>query len=345
MRFILSLLILLAVLAIPTASAQNATYYLTPVDSSVPDCTSTEVELRINTHGLLVAGGQVGLTYDASCANVTNFEFDTWLSPSPYSSWNYPDWDICWDRDGIGMDIDWIIWQDMFSNHDGDLLIGTFTINCSNPSGNCDYCTTELSLTCGEDGCQGCDIFVGDLDGNVLPYNISDNGGTFACGVLSTETFSKPLYKGWNLISLPLVPEDNNASVVLSTVPYDAVYRYDATSKQFESADVMNPGTGYFVHATTDDCIWEYDGAAYNSIDVSLEQGLNMVGWLNCSKDVDALSSISDYYYIARWDAAAEKFEVYNPAAPSAFNDFTTMDRGTGYFISAKQGCTLSESC
>ena len=85
-------------------------------------------------------------------------------------------------------------------------------------------------------------------------------------------------------------------------------------------------------------------------MDISLEQGLNMVGWLNCSKGIDdaddALSSISgDYYYVARWNATAEKFEVYNPAVPSAFNDFTTMNRGTGYFISAKHDCTLSKNC
>ena len=159
------------------------------------------------------------------------------------------------------------------------------------------------------------------------------------------ETFSKTLYAGWSLISLPLTPSDSSVSAVLSGVSYDAVYRYNATSKQFESADVMEPGTGYFVHATSE-CTWEYSGTAYTSVDVSLKQGLNMVGWLNCPKDVDALSSISgDYYYVAQWNATAEKFDVYNPVAPSTFNDFTTMERGTGYFVSAKQECTLSESC
>jgi len=163
----------------------------------------------------------------------------------------------------------------------------------------------------------------------------------------SEEIFSKTLYIGWNLISLPLTPSDNSASVVLSGVSYDAVYRYDATSKEFESTDVMNPGTGYFVHATSD-CMWTYSGTPpYTSMDLSLKQGLNMAGWLNCLKDVDdALSSISgDYYYVAQWNVTAEKFDVYNPVAPSTFNDFTTMDRGIGYFISAKQDCVLSENC
>ena len=162
---------------------------------------------------------------------------------------------------------------------------------------------------------------------------------------VAEETFSKTLYAGWNLISLPITPSDSSTSAVLSEVSHDAVYQYNATSKQFESTDAMGPGTGYFVHATAES-VWTYSGTPYTSIDISLKQGLNMVGWLNCSKDVNALSSISgDYYYVARWNTSTEKFEVYNPAAPSAFNDFTAMNRGTGYFISAKQGCTLSESC
>ena len=164
------------------------------------------------------------------------------------------------------------------------------------------------------------------------------------------ETFSKDFYVGWNLISLPLTPSDNSASSVLASVweylSVGAVYRYNAETKEFESADTMDPGIGYFVHVTSD-CTWEYSGTPYTSISTELKQGLNMVGWLNCPKDIDdALSSISgECHYVARWNAADQKFEVYNPAAPSAFNDFTTMDQGTGYFISARQDCTLSESC
>ena len=160
------------------------------------------------------------------------------------------------------------------------------------------------------------------------------------------EPFSKTLYVGWNLISLPLTPPDNSTSAVLSGVSQDAVYRYNATSKQFESADVMDPGIGYYVNVTSE-CVWAYSGTPpYTSMDISLKHGLNMVGWLNCLKDIDALSSISgDYYYVACWNTSAEKFEVHNPAVPVAFYDFTTMERGTGYFISAKHDRTLSESC
>ena len=177
-------------------------------------------------------------------------------------------------------------------------------------------------------------------------YGVMDPVEPIICA--DEKPFSKTLYVGWNLISLPLTPGDNSTSSVLASVwdNVDAVYGYNAETKQFESVSAMDLGEGYFVHATAG-CTWEYSGTPYTSMSTSLEPGLNMVGWLNSSKDVgDALSSVSgDYYYVARWNTSAEKFEVYNPAAPSAFKDFTTMDRGTGYFISAKQECALSESC
>jgi hypothetical protein len=178
---------------------------------------------------------------------------------------------------------------------------------------------------------------------NLYPASATLVSGTVACGEQSPETFSKPLYEGWNLISLPLTPDDNSTSAVLSGVS-DVVYRYDATSKEFECPSTMDPGIGYFVYVTTAST-WTYDGYAYTSMDVSLEQGLNMVGWLNCSMDVSGALASVDYNYVARWNANEQRYEVYNPRAPAVFNDFTMLDRGEGYFISAKGECTLSENC
>ncbi len=76
----------------------------------------------------------------------------------------------------------------------------------------------------------------------------------------------------------------------------------------------------------------------------SLVQGLNMVGWTNTSASLPgAFDSIAgNYRYVARWDAPSQSYEVFVPGAPVEFNDFTTMDRGEGYFIAATAGCTLT---
>ena len=158
-----------------------------------------------------------------------------------------------------------------------------------------------------------------------------------------TETFTKPLAFGWNLISLPLTPTDNSVSVVLNGVSQDAVKSYNAATHQFEDATTMDPGIGYFVHVTTEGD-WVYEGTAYTSISAPLSQGLNCVGWTNTSADLpDALLSIDgNYRYVAHWDATSQSYEVYEPNAPAVFNDFDTMDRGVGYFIAATSSCTLT---
>jgi hypothetical protein len=163
---------------------------------------------------------------------------------------------------------------------------------------------------------------------------------------VETENFTKSLPLGWNLISLPLAPLDNSTSAVLgnATIAYNAVKQYDATTKTFVDATTMDPGTGYFVHVTTAGT-WGYEGTAYDSINVSLSQGLNMVGWTNETGSAlpGALSSTGgNYRYVARWNASSQSYEVYLPGAPAVFNDFTTMDRGVGYFIAATSSCMLT---
>jgi len=164
-----------------------------------------------------------------------------------------------------------------------------------------------------------------------------------------TETFTKSLSDGWNLISLPLTADDMTVGSVLASISgsYDSVMRYDSSAHDFVAVadtDTMDPGVGYFVHVTTADD-WVYEGTACNSISVSLSTGLNCVGWTNETGSAlpGALSSIDDSYrYVARWNAGTQSYEVYLPGAPVVFNDFATMDRGEGYFIAATAGCTLT---
>ena len=160
---------------------------------------------------------------------------------------------------------------------------------------------------------------------------------------VETENFTRSLAIGWNLVSLPLTPDDNSTSAVLDTIPYDAVKRYNAAAHQFEEATTMDPGVGYFIHMTAADT-WSYEGTAYESMRVGLSQGLHCIGWANTRADLPgALRSITgSYRYVARWNATSQSYEVYEPNAPSEFNDFDSMERGGGYFIAARAGCMLT---
>jgi hypothetical protein len=54
---------------------------------------------------------------------------------------------------------------------------------------------------------------------------------------------------------------------------------------------------------------------------------------------------LADYQYVARWNAATQKYEVHNPVAPSVFHGFTGMTAGEGYFVSAKSDGSLTIDC
>ena len=342
---VLGIVVLFAVLTVSTASAHVFMKYK-PLETSVPEgeCHSAYVEVWANVSGDDdLKWGQIGFRYDPSCVNVTDHEWGPWVDPS-MTSWNAnPD---CW-----GPGIDWVLFT--FALPVGSTMVGdeamlvNLTVHCESS----EYCETPLELSCGEPGCVvPCQLKLRKSDGTpVSGYTLVN--GTFECG--TPPTFTKHLEPGWNLISLPLTNATDMtvANIIDASLSgsYDALYKYDASAHNFvplSSSDTMENGVGYFIHMTSADT-WTYTGMAYEQMNVSLDPGLNMIGWLNCSENIsDVLSSIAgDYWYVARWNATAQKFEVYNPVAPNGFNDFDTMERGEGYFISMKSAETLTASC
>jgi len=329
-----TLTIVLTVFAISTALATE--FYLVPDDSSVRGYgNTTQVQLRINATQE-IQGVKVTILYDPKCACITDFTFDPEWEDMTRAS--YPGEYIitAYNLDEYGIPVNLSV---------GDYLIGNYTIRCNSTTS----CVTDLIFASSSPHSPTWATDIWAIGVPHVPFT-TDNG-TFTCSQeVEEETFSRDLVKGWNLISLPLSPSDNRTSAVLASVweNVSAVYKFNATSKQFESVvdKTMEPGEGYFVYVTQN-CTWTYSGTPYTSMSIELKKGLNMVGWLNCSKDItDALSSIAgDYWYVAKWNAEEQKFEVYNPVAPPVFNDFNTMERGEGYFISMKSEGALTESC
>jgi len=310
--------------AIPIPDGYDAIIWLEPDPSSAMPGESITVQMWVNT-SVQLAGWADWIYFDPNVVNITNADFTGSPFPSEtgFAHWgNYVR--IC------GMD-EWVC-----EPNTGELLLVTLTLEGINPG------TSQLYHHPDHVEIFDCEF----EDVNAIWVH-----GNFTC-LAPQETFSKELVKGWNLISLPLYnATDMTVANIMSSVSglYDALYRYDASTHSWvplSSSDTMENGVGYFIHMTSAGT-WTYTGSAYTDMNISLQQGLNMIGWLNCSKDIsDALSSIEgDYWYVARWNATAQKFEVYNPVAPPQFNDFTTMERGEGYFISMKSAETLTESC
>ena len=331
--------IVLVVLAAFTAPAAAVNYfYFVPQNSSAEPGDNVIVQLMLHTDETDIGSFACHIDLDTDVVNVTAGE-----------DGDFPDWDY-WN---------WAIKQDpeygpyLFTAGiefggcgPGELQCGIFTLEGVDPG------VSPLAIIRphqpGEPEPHPDPTSVRNTGNDLLPFNWTN--GTFKC-TRPAETFEKELVEGWNLISLPLTADDMTVASVFSSVAgkYDALYRYDAETHSWVALgddDTLENGVGYFIHMT-ESGTWTYQGSAYTTMSISLEPGLNMVGWLNCSKPIDdALSSIEgNYRYVARWNSTAHKFEVYVPGAPSEFNDFNTMERGEGYFISMKTSDTLTASC
>jgi len=331
----------LAVLIVPAAAQEYDIFHLVPENSNChgTGCNTT-VWVKLNTSHSDIDGFQAGIIFDPDVVNVTNVEKgkDDWLFWAWYVD-DYGDKKYVKISGAIG------------PFGPGEVELGKMTLEGNN--------TGLSALHFGNDSELEADrTELANISGTLcgppwMPCDTED--GTFAC----TETFTKHLEPGWNLISPPLF---NNTDMTVANIieesvgtdNYDALYKYNASTHSFvalSSSDTMENGVGYFIHITNPaGADWTYEGAPVTSMDVSMEQGLNMIGWLNCTKRINETSSLAgNSVYVARWNATSQKFEVYEPHAPKPetdmFNDFWTLERGEGYFVAAKTAFTLSESC
>ena len=357
---ILGIVTLVAVLTVSTASA-GVTVYFIPQDISVPEgeghSAYVEVWMEVEDPDS-VKGGQFAIHYDPACVNITKhpvaLEPEGWGPCLDYTvcSWNaYPE---CGGGPGYNMIM--YTWAYPIPHPPfcpSPQMMANFTVECLCS----DYCVSNLSVTCGEDGCSSCPIEVRKPDGTELyPDNVTLVDGTFICGAAPPlATFEKGLVAGWNMISLPLY---NETDMTVTTIigdslsgSYSDLYSYNASTDDFValgSSDTMQNGLGYFIYMTTIDT-WIYSGIPYNRVEVSLSEGLNCIGWTNTSANINAteenaLGSITDKYnYVAQWNnAPSPKYEVYEQHAPDVFNDFWALERGGGYWIAANEDCTLT---
>ena len=321
-RIVFGIVLAVLVLLSGNAAAEHHIFYLDPVDSSCDQGNDVTVWVMANTSNSDINSFQASIIFDPSVVNVTLVERG---SATPWYTWGWNTFDCSDYNCEDGKKILKIGGAELMGGYGpGDIQLGKMTLH-----GEANGISSLHFANQSEAGGHRTEI-ANTSAGVIWPITTED--GTFTCG--SAQNFTKSLPAGWNLISLPLTPTDNSVGVVLDGVLQNAVKQYDATTKTFADATTMDPGIGYFVHVTTAG-IWEYEGMPVSSTSPGLKSGLNMIGVPNCTMDVGTAMGSAGYRYVARWDAAAQEYEVYNPSAPAAFHGFTTMTAGEGYFVSA----------
>ncbi|RLJ03552.1 MAG: hypothetical protein DRP08_03425, partial [Candidatus Aenigmatarchaeota archaeon] len=146
---------------VSSAPAWEKEIYLVPQNSSAPYCNTTEVEVWVNGTGMFQSG-QINLTYNASCANVTNWVRNTDMFP--HGDWNS-------SKPGE----EWITFA-RNDEIDGRYMVGTLTIHCNN---RCN-CSTPLDMVDVHE--VGAAVRHSELfDHNMKPIKTAWRDGKFTC--------------------------------------------------------------------------------------------------------------------------------------------------------------------
>ncbi|MCG2769756.1 MAG: hypothetical protein L6435_15460, partial [Anaerolineae bacterium] len=167
----------------------------------------------------------------------------------------------------------------------------------------------------------------------------------------------------WNLVSVPVRPNDTSAEAVLSTIAgeYDAVYAYDASDEvsPWKQLDPSVPSfandlltidetKGLWLHGTSA-TTWTFPDYTLPAGITPLHLGWNLVGYPSSDARpvAEALASIEGKYtlvYTHDPSDPANPWKTFDPAAPSWSNDLTQMVPGRGYWILITQPCEWSLS-
>ncbi len=160
------------------------------------------------------------------------------------------------------------------------------------------------------------------------------------------------LKQGWNLISIPLIQEEQNLTRVLGSIDgwYDAVQWYDASDiddpwkhhkvgKPYgNDLNKLNETRGFWIHVTRPgDTIFLYNGTLPTSNQtIALHPGWNQVGYpsftrYNRTQGLNNLTFGTHVDAIWTYNAATQKWKELGPL------DY--FEIGRGYWVHAKTKC------
>lgn len=151
------------------------------------------------------------------------------------------------------------------------------------------------------------------------------------------------LAEGWNLISLPVMPFDNDINSVLSGINYASIWRWNKASDSWESYlrgiggefSTIESQRGYWIYSNENQVLTVNGANAYSQ---ALSQGWNLAGYGQETRTVqDSLSEIN-INSVWRWNADRQEWQSYLDDVQAG--DFNTLEPGKGYWIFAENSGT-----
>ncbi len=215
------------------------------------------------------------------------------------------------------------------SNHEGWLSFFNGTIDevaIYNRSLSAEEIQELYNKSLFDDGVHNVTVYASDTAGNMR--------SSTAWFILNNYTI--PLTAGWNLISIPVVPENTSLQSVLASIEgnYSVVYAWigggwrRSTDNRNPLAEIV-PEYGYWIYMTAQDTL-ELNGTVPSSTTININPGWNLVGYPSfTSRDITTVLSSIDYSIVYAWTGNGWKRST-DPRDP-----LTQMDTGYGYWIYA----------
>ena len=162
------------------------------------------------------------------------------------------------------------------------------------------------------------------------------------------------LHAGWNLISLPKIPEASDVLGVMKMVGnnLNSVWtyedgkwpRYDLTGPGFlNDLKTLEPGKGYWIDMNSPDRldVLYMTGTELTDKSIPLDSGWNLVGYNSLSSRTitDAMNSVSGNWKSV-WTYEDGGWKRYDLSGPDFLNEPIEMEPGKGYWIDMKSGAT-----
>ncbi len=176
----------------------------------------------------------------------------------------------------------------------------------------------------------------------VCALDLSNN---IACSTTQAGKFTRPLTKGSNLASVPLIQFDESVDTVLQTVEFDKAWVYDSFDEKWKwhmtfkpyrgELGSINETQGFWVNVT-EECNFTLAGIVPTQTVLHLREGWNLVGFPSFQQDYPVAN--------LKTEANAERIEGFDPPTSPYFLrlmlDGDIMETGFAYWLNVTAGTT-----
>jgi hypothetical protein len=170
----------------------------------------------------------------------------------------------------------------------------------------------------------------------------------------SAERVEIPLKEGWNLISIPVVPQDNSIISVLSPIKQNCDFifgYYSGYSKTWQrmrpdflnDLKTLDPYHGYWIKINRGSTL-VVEGTRPANTAINMFKGWNLIGYMPAQSMPigQALQSIEGkYIFLMGYNAMASRPMTWDRMRPDFLNDLNRLDPYRGYWIKMSETTTL----